>query len=48
MIKSLITTILLALSIVLVAIGINTDNNILIAIGGICTGIYNGIITKRT
>lgn len=46
MTKLLITTTLLVLSIVLIAIGVNTDNNILSVIGGFCAGIYNSIIIK--
>ena len=46
MTKSLITSTLLVSSIAPIAIGVNTDNNILIVIGGLCAGIYNSIITK--
>ena len=48
MTKLLITSTLLVSSIALIAIGVNTGNGTLIAIGGLCAGIYNSIITKAT
>ena len=41
------TTILLSVSILLIAIGIHIDNLILIGIGGFLIGIYNSMIQRR-
>ena len=41
------TTILLSVSIILIAIGIHIDNLILVGIGGFLVGIYNSMIQKR-
>jgi len=47
MIKTLITTGLLFFSIFLIAIGINTGNNILTVIGSFCVGSYNSIMMEN-
>lgn len=38
---------LLGLSIVLAAVGVHTNNLIIIAIGGFLCGIYNGMLFKK-
>ena len=47
MVKELITTTLLCVAIVLIALGIHASNLILCGIGGFCVGTYNSIINKK-
>lgn len=42
-----LTTILLTGGVISLSYGINQDNGIIILIGAICLGIYNGIINWR-
>ena len=42
--KMFSTTILLSVSILLIAIGIHIDNLILVGIGGFLVGVYNSMI----
>lgn len=39
-----LTTILLCAAIILITIGIHTNNSILVGIGGFITGVYNAMI----
>ena len=45
--KKYLTTILLCAPIILIAVGIHTNNFILVGIGGVLAGVYNAIIYKQ-
>jgi len=45
--RKYITTILLSLSIVFIAIGIHASNLIVVAVGGLFCGVYNGMLFKK-
>ena len=42
--KMYLTTILLCVAIVLITLGIHTNNFILVGIGGFLTGVYNAMV----
>lgn len=45
--KMYLTTILLCVAIILITLGIHTNNLILIGIGGFLAGVYNAMMHKR-
>jgi len=45
--KMYLTTILLCATIILVAIGMHTNNFILVGTGGFLAGVYNAMIYKQ-
>ena len=45
--KMYLTTILLCAAIILITLGIHTNNFILVGIGGSITGVYNAIIKEK-
>lgn len=45
--KVYLTTILLCVAIILITLGIHTDNIIVTIIGGALTGVYNAMIYKQ-
>lgn len=45
--KWYLTTILLCVAIILITLGIHTNNFILAGIGGFIVGVYNAMIHKR-
>ena len=42
-----LTTILLCTAIILISLGVHTDNIIIIGIGGALAGVYNAMIHKQ-
>lgn len=44
----MITSALLALAVGFVAIGVHTNNCLLILLGGFICGVYNSLINKKT
>lgn len=45
--KMYLTTILLCAAIILITLGIHTNNFILVVIGGALAGVYNAMIYKQ-
>lgn len=45
--KLYLTTILLGAAIILITLGIHTNNLILVCIGGFLTGVYNAMMYKK-
>lgn len=45
--KMYLTTILLCTAIILISLGIHTNNFICVGIGGFIAGVYNAIMNKK-